>query len=42
VAILGYSLTNNTLHETVTQWTLWAIIGASIALSQNNLKDFSS
>jgi len=42
VAILSYSLTNNTLHETVTQWTLWTIIGASIALSQNSLKDFSS
>lgn len=42
VAILSYSLTNNTLHETVTQWTLWAIIGTSMALSQNSLKDFSS
>jgi len=44
IAILSYSLTNNTLHETVTQWTLWAIIGTSLALSslsQNKFKDSS-
>ena len=32
VAMFSFSLTNNTLRETVTQWTMWGIIGTFIAL----------
>ena len=32
LGLLSYSLTNNNLNETVTQWTMWGIIGATFAL----------
>jgi len=32
LGLLSYSLTNNNLNETVTQWLMWGIIGASFAL----------
>jgi O-antigen ligase len=36
VAITSFSLSSNTLRETVTQWYLWSLIGISIAYSQNS------
>jgi O-antigen ligase len=37
VAMLSFSLTNNTLRETVTQWTIWGLV--AIALSLYSQKD---
>jgi O-antigen ligase len=34
IALLSFSQTNNTLRETVTQWTLWILIAASLAIYQ--------
>lgn len=34
LGLLSYSLTNNNLNETVTQWTMWGIIGATLALHE--------
>lgn len=34
IAILSFSQTNNTLRETVTQWTLWTLIASSLAIYQ--------
>lgn len=34
VAIVSFSQTNNTLRETVTQWTTWGLIGTALALSE--------
>lgn len=34
IALLSFSQTNNTLRETVTQWTLWTLIAASLAIHQ--------
>lgn len=34
LALISFSLTNNTLRETVTQWTLWALLGTSFALTK--------
>lgn len=36
LGLLSYSLTNNNLNETVTQWLMWGIIGASFALYEVN------
>ena len=32
VGLLSYSLTNNNLNETVTQWLMWGVIGTAFAL----------
>lgn len=32
IAILSFSLTNNTLRETVTQWTLWSLVAIAFSL----------
>ena len=32
IAMLSFSLTNNTLRETVTQWTLWSLVAISLSL----------
>ncbi|MFA5961083.1 MAG: O-antigen ligase family protein [Parcubacteria group bacterium] len=32
IAILSFSLTNNTLRETVTQWTMWSLVAVALAL----------
>lgn len=40
LGLLSYSLSNNNLNETVTQWTMWGIIGASFALYEINEKKF--
>lgn len=34
LAMVSFSLTNNTLRETVTQWLTWSLIGTSLAMSQ--------
>jgi len=36
IGLLSYSLTNNNLNETVTQWLMWGIIGAVFALYSAN------
>ena len=36
LGLLSYSLTNNNLNETVTQWLMWGIIGAAFALYNVN------
>lgn len=38
VAILTFSLTNNTLRETVTQWTLWGLVAISLSLYSQGKK----
>ena len=38
IAILSFSLTNNTLRETVTQWTTWSLVAIALALyAQKNI-----
>jgi O-antigen ligase len=32
IAILSFSLTNNTLRETVTQWTVWSLVAIALSL----------
>ncbi|MFZ5982448.1 MAG: O-antigen ligase family protein [Patescibacteria group bacterium] len=41
LGLLSYSLTNNNLNETVTQWTMWGIIGASLALQRKTSSEES-
>jgi putative inorganic carbon (hco3(-)) transporter len=38
IALVSYSLTNNNLNETVTQWTMWGLIGVSVASIQFSSK----
>lgn len=38
VSILSFSLTNNTLRETVTQWTLWGLVAISLSLYSQGKK----
>jgi len=38
LAMATFSLTNNTLRETVTQWLLWSLVGTSLALASYPLK----
>jgi O-antigen ligase len=38
IAILSFSLTNNTLRETVTQWTMWSLVAIALSLyAQKNI-----
>jgi O-antigen ligase len=39
IALLSFSQTNNTLRETVTQWTLWVLIAVSLATHQLSEKN---
>jgi len=36
LAMISFSLTNNTLRETVTQWNLWALVGSVLAISNKS------